>query len=264
MVSILKNLLISSFLFCFTNYCYSDDSAYIKEKKITEVLYGASAKEWIKRATIEDILSEEVSKGIIKFARYNPKKDNNNLDELIYQKNVDPIQRKPVLLLVYEFENAKDLVTKGAAIQLKILVRDSGERLKGVCYNGRADTNLVRMVFFAGEGHRSYFLNGDPLTEKLGVTTYPSFVLYSKFDLLKGESSFKNNGEIKRIDVFPGVPTPEEVIKMIPSMVYWLNFNIFNPNNKYLYRSDNTFSRGFHQHNYNVDQKSTFVGPIKE
>jgi len=74
-----------------------------------------------------------------------------------------------------------------------------------------------------------------------GVTAPPSIAMYSPFDLLKGETPYKNDGKIKQIDILRGGPTADKWINpWIKWLKPWFETNITSPNGKYAIRLNNS------------------------
>ncbi len=186
--------------------------------------YRDITEEEINRYMAMDTVEEILEGTNIQYAQYKGK-GRTNLHELLDTG-------KPALVLFY---TNKDLTgaSKRDAIMFKKLAEKYGDRINFVAYKeeSRLEKNKFDGMF--------------KLANLFGSTTYgcPSIVMFSYFDLLKGETPNKNNGKLKQIDILRGGP---ETDQQIPNNLrnfdnWWVKINLLEPLTDKTYRFENTY-----------------------
>jgi hypothetical protein len=121
--------------------------------------------------------------------------------------------KKPTLILVYSNDRANLEFSKMSAL---IFLRLSEQ----YSYN---------LNFLACEFH-------DSLTSR-NIDYYPAMAMYSRFDLVKGETPENNDGTMKRIDFLRGGPHAINVDNMFYNLSKnWIPTNILYTDGKYVWR----------------------------
>lgn len=147
-----------------------------------------------------------------------------NYDGLVYRNN-----KGSLVLFVRQEEH--DEPSRGLASVFRALDEK---------YNGKLD-------FFVFYDEKWSTMPGKTRGNKIvyqeNIQAPPSIAMYSLFDLLKGETSEKNDGNIKKIDILKGgLVKPDEWILAYKILNEWFNTNILNPNGKYVQRMNNSFN----------------------
>lgn len=72
----------------------------------------------------------------------------------------------------------------------------------------------------------------------------PSIAMYSRFDLVNGETPQNNDGRMKRVDIFRGGPNADWRInkEWLPFTDEWLQTNLTNPNYQWTWRMNNSWT----------------------
>ena len=189
----------------------------------------------MERGDVESILKEEYDSGLIQQIKYDKAKEETNFDELVYQKNVPADERMPVFVFFWNGQPTRNYeLSPRSAIITKELAKEYEGKIKFVSYevheNPKLDWNNSKTKF----------------PEKHGVNLTPSYGLYSQWDLLKGETPEKNDGEIKQIDIQRDGPEANRNMQAHFENIsyYWIRTNIFlkkNPEDNTIARYENTY-----------------------
>ena len=186
------------------------------------------------RNTVNDILQKEYDDGVIKKIEYNNEKGETNFDELVFQKNLNPEERKPVLILFYGSPgDANSKYEKREAIIFKELSKHYKGQLSFVSYNVKETKNIIGNI-------REIWKE---ITRKHGINASPSMAMYSTFDLAIQESPHSNDGRIKQIDILRGGPDEDWRINKdwLPFLKdKWIATNLTSLNNQYAWRFNNS------------------------
>ncbi len=186
------------------------------------------------RSTVDDILQKEYDDGLIKKIEYNKEKRETNFDELVFQKDLKPDERKPSLVLFYGSPGESDSpYEKREAIILRELSYQYKGQLLFSAYNVKETKNI-------SEDIRDIWQH---ITKKHGVNASPSIAMYSKFDLATRETPSKNRGMIKQIDILRGGPDADREINenWLPFLKdKWITTNLTSLNNQYAWRFNNS------------------------
>ncbi len=214
-----------------TKAAYGQDIA----QKVQE-LTDAEIAEHMKKGTVEEIL-----KGAnVEYVKYDPTTKATNYEALVFQKHLRAEERKPVLVFFYHNKDppwtkpeAKGTAYRGAIVFRKLAEKLSGQ-IKFVCYTVDSDPIMSAN-------------NYDGFNKKLDILTIPSNAMYSPWDILKGETPNKHDGNIKRIDTVRGSPKSDSSINatLRNHINYWIGPNLLNlPNpdkDGKIYRYNNSF-----------------------
>jgi hypothetical protein len=211
-----------------TKAAYGQDIAQ-KTDEITE----SEIAEMMKKETVEEIL-----KGAnVEYVKYDAATKATNYDALVFQKHLKAEERKPGLVLVYRNKDppyAKQIRTAHRdAIIFKRLAQKFVDKVKFVCYNADLSPEM------AANSYAGF--------NALGILALPSIAMYSKFDVVKGETPENNDGNIKMVDVIRGGPTVDKDIPILieSCALWWIPPNLFNlPNpdkDGKIYRHKNKF-----------------------
>ena len=187
------------------------------------------------RHSVDDILQEEYDLGAIEQIEtkgFMGKKT--TFKEKVYESD------KPSLVMFYNSKEKKDK-HKGyqnrEAIIFKSLANSFSNDMNFLAYD-----ISIQKDYTKDTSGNSYL--GTEVQKNESVTGTPSMAIYSKFDLVEGETAVKNNGEIKQIDIFRGGPNKDEFIpqwfKTDGSINNWVIYNAINPNDNYTYRAKNS------------------------
>ena len=203
-----------------------------KQEQKKDMIPMQEIERLMQRQTVDDILREEYDSGRIQKIRYSPWRGRTNFDESVYQKgNKD---KMPVLVLFYagdfqDFTKEQNDCEKREAIIFKELSKKYKGNIRFVVFEDDTDPNLARN-------------NHQGVRATYGIIAPPSIALYSPFDLLKGETPERNNGEIKQIDILRGGPTADKWINpWIPFLSKkWIDTNLTKPNGEYVKRFGNS------------------------
>ncbi len=143
---------------------------------------------------------------------------------------------KPAMVLFYSNKPGSlgdESFSKRDAIIFRKLIEKYGDKINFVCYNREDNINAKKTRY-----------DGMATDDKLYGNSFmrPSIVMFSYFDLLKGETPEKNDGKLKQIDILRGGPKNinylKKWMKNLPS--YWINPLLIQPNEKYIYLFKNT------------------------
>ena len=186
----------------------------------------------MERGDVESILKEEYDSGLIQQIKYDKAKEETNFDELVYQKNVPADERMPVFVFFWNSRPTRVAeIDYRSAIMAKEIAHMYKNKINFVTYDVQENPKL--------DWHNSK----TKFPEKHGVDLTPSFALYSQWDLLKGETPEKNDGEIKQIDILRGGPNENWRIdkEWLPFFRdKWIPTNITNINGEYAWRFNNS------------------------
>lgn len=207
-------------------------TAIVQTEK-TDELTDAEIANQMQKGTVEDIL-----KGAkVEYVKYDSTNKATNYDALVFQKHLKAEERKPVLVLVYRNKDppyAKQIRTAHRdAIIFKRLAQKFVDKVKFVCYNADLSPEM------AANSYAGF--------NALGILALPSIAMYSKFDVVKGETPENNDGNIKMVDVIRGGPTVDKDIPILieSCALWWIPPNLFNlPNpdkDGKIYRHKNKF-----------------------
>lgn len=213
----------------------------------------------MQRKTVDAILEEELIKGMIHRIDYYSEGIKRGYIEEIFQHSVPSQERKPRVVLVHpgEFKRITNPeVHKRSAIVFKILVDKYALRsvpdVEFCVYDFNKDPEFNPK---SKEEEKAYL-------RRFGLTGLPSIVLYSSFDLVKGETPTNNDGEIKQIDVVNGGPSADNWIIpwLLPTdnccgLFNWVNSNL-KSNNSFCWRFYNSGSYSYNKVFYNPSEKS--------
>jgi hypothetical protein len=187
---------------------------------VNSAAYGQEAKAEITAEEIAEQMQKGTVEEILKGARveYVQRVGNDtNFDALVYQKSLKSEDRKPVLVFFYRNTDPPNWPTPGSAHRTAIifnkLSKKYSDKIKFVCFNQSVEPQ------------------GDAgVRAKYEIAAPPSIAMYSKFDVVLGETPFKNNGEIKRIDISRGGPAKDSGIHVTHSNLvnYWINPNLLS------------------------------------
>jgi len=186
-----------------------------RQDRISRLLNKAKIN---KEKTIDDYMSmdtvEDILEGTdVKYATYEGN-GRTNLHELLDTG-------KPALVLFYTNHPDKDNgTTERDAIIFRKLIEKYGDKINFVCYS--VDTNKKAQKSFYDGVASSDKLNGNTLG-------YPSIVMFSYFDLLRGETLNDNDGILKQIDILRGGPEKNKFIKPCYNNIkgWWIPTNLF-------------------------------------
>ncbi len=204
-----------------TKAAYGQDIAQ-KTDEITE----SEIADQMKKETVEEIL-----KGApVEYVKYDASTQATNYDALVFQKHLRAEERKPVLAFFYHnrdptVPNKAEEISQRNAIIFRKLSEQFAGKIKFVGYN--TDKGLKG---YAG-------VNEDPTVLKIlkqeNVPSIPAILMYSKFDILKGETITNNTGTIKRIDAISGGPKEDKYIapRISNNVQYWIPTNLFMQQN---------------------------------
>ena len=148
----------------------------------------------------------------------------------VFQEHLPKEQRKPSLVMFYnENISSGPNYSRGLAPVFKDLSKTFVNKVKFLCYDGNCDE------WSRQNGHEN-------LVKVYDIIEPPSIAMYCPFDLLKKETPEKNDGKIKRIDTLKGGPVNTKwALDWINNIAeYWIPTNITNPNNQYVYKTQNT------------------------
>jgi len=211
----------------------------VKKDQITE----EEIEELMKRGSVDEILKEDYENGTIEHLVYdheNPEESGKSYKKFVFQEDLKPEDRKPVLVMFYSGDNdisKKEFVAE-AQFREAIILKEI-ETLYGNKMN-----SLVFKVPYTDIKKASPY--GVPLEKAIGtfVRGSPSLTLYGQFDLLKEETPEKNDGRIKHLDTLFGGPKENRfIIQWIyPKLgaIDWLDSNVIEPNGEYAVRINNS------------------------
>ncbi|MBW3003942.1 hypothetical protein KY337_05230 [Candidatus Woesearchaeota archaeon] len=144
--------------------------------------------------------------------------------------------KKPSLVLFYtaDFSQKYADTSQRSAIIFKHLASDYGDRVDFHAY--RADWIDTR------QGNPYLRLKAHYKPKGFGILGPPSIAMFSPFDVTKGETPYKNDGNVKMVDVLRGGPTKD---KQIPKWCEildksWLGTNLESSKNCYVKRFQNS------------------------
>lgn len=201
----------------------------VEGTKTVKTLSDNGIKHYMSMKTVEDILDCVP----VKYAKYQGNGRTDVWDLLNSEK-------KPAIVFFYQNYklNQSNDFSKRNAIILRYIFEKYADKINLICYNmdnlnDAEDTNFDRIA-------QNGILHKNPFS-------CPSFVLFSYFDLLNGETPDKNDGKIKPIDVLRGGPDADKYIKNLYDDLtgYWFPMNLFVDHNcegkKVISRLNNTY-----------------------
>ena len=206
------------------------------DEEKARVVFNKGVELDIAKATVYDILEPCYKNGMFK-VKYRSFTGKDNFDELVYKSG------KPVVVL---FDDSKPgekthIVCKREAIVFKALSEMYGSKLNFIVYNDR-DAPKKR-----GLAPNKEYWNISERSVKEGIKDLPSIAIYSKFDLVKGETPEKNDGILKQVDIMrkgPGINS-DILINFENNVFWWINQHIlYKPNpdgDRKVYKYNNTF-----------------------
>jgi len=178
----------------------------------------------MQRSTPDQILEEEYTNGTVQRITYDHSTKTTNFDELVYQEQLEPGDRKPVLVMFYNNEFNGNISGHDAEKREAILFKELANK-----YDGK-----VRFIVFEDDTDLSVLYgNHGGLIEKYDITRVPSVVMYSLFNLENGETPWNNDGQIKRVDVLAGGPTGNKWVKnkFFNCSLWWIDQHcLYKPN----------------------------------
>ncbi|MEM2916547.1 MAG: hypothetical protein QXT19_04280 [Candidatus Woesearchaeota archaeon] len=203
-----------------------NQQAYAQEAPKKPEITEEEIAELMKLPTVEDIL-----KGAnVEYVKYNPITKTTNYDELVFQRHLKPEERKPVLVFFYLNKDPPNVEIPGSAhrdaIIIKALAQEYSDKIKLVCYNADIDPSM------AANNHQGFHR----------MQTIPSIVMFSPWDVVKGETPEKNDGTIKYIDTMRSGPKDNTWLKKWYKNIikYWIPSNLTEPNKEFVWRSRNS------------------------
>ncbi len=239
-----KVMLIGAFLGLGKQAAAQNKQPYTEKAKaeysqtIDKELTTSEIERLMKKENAYDIMKPYIQKGLItdfKHDERNPKRSLDKLHRTIYSSD------KPVLVLYYNSLNCKnkgDLNSMREAIIFNELSKKYINKMNFLAYDARNDTPKgVRGI---------YHIMGDIMKKKYGyfIRGPPSIAMFSKWDVTKGETPEKNDGNMKHIDTQYKGPSDIKILrkwmKNFPS--YWIEPLLTKPNGKYAYLFRNTDS----------------------
>ncbi len=162
----------------------------------------------------KDILGDKVEHVV-----YDERTKRNNFEELVYQNQIKKEERKAVLFTAY---------VEGMPASLSACVGLRNLELQGIrkvtldsgCDPLLAENNYVKLF------------------DLLGVKDFPCYILYSTWDITKGETLQNNSGVIKKIDSVRGGPKPESrsIDRDIKAVSNWVESNLIPSKFEYAMR----------------------------
>ena len=187
-------------------------------------------KRLMNRSTVDDVLQREYDNKLIQKIKYNPSTKKTNFDELVFQKDLSPDKRKPVLVMFYGSPGESDSpFEKREAIVLRELSYQYKGQLFFAAYNIKETKNISDIW--------------QHIIKKHSVNASPSIAMYSKFELATGETPSENRGMIKQIDILRGGPDADKEINenWLPFLKdKWITTNLTFLNNAYAWRFNNS------------------------
>ncbi len=198
--------------------------AYAQEQKKVEEITEKEIKKYMAMKTCEDILAGTD----VKYATYQGR-GRTDLHKLLETD-------KPAMVLFYgNYDDSKGGYSKRDTIIFKKLIEKYGDKINFIVYNTDKNSGAERTRYDGVATRNNLF----------GVNTFriPSIVMFSYFDLLKGETPEKNDGKLKQIDILRGGPDADWRIQKewLPFLKdNWVKENIINPNGKSVYRFNNS------------------------
>ena len=191
-------------------------------------------KRLMNRSTVDDVLQREYDNKLIQKIKYNPSTKKTNFDELVFQKDLSPDKRKPVLVMFYGSPGESDSpFEKREAIVLRELSYQYKGQLFFAAYNIKETKNI-------SEDIKDIWQH---IIKKHSVNASPSIAMYSKFELATGETPSENRGMIKQIDILRGGPDADKEINenWLPFLKdKWITTNLTSLNNAYAWRFNNS------------------------
>lgn len=198
---------------------YAEEPKEVQAKPALTELTTENIEKLMEYDSVESVLKDDkiLSSPQIDFVKYDEKTKSTNYEKIIFQQDVKDADKQPVVVYFYsskKIENkAKPVCLRGA-----IMFADAArkhENVKFVAYDVDIDPVL------AAENYAG-------LKTKYDLEGIPSLMLYSTYDLSKGETKDKNGGKIKQIDVMQGASADMDgLLKMLKSGVAeWIRTNI--------------------------------------
>ncbi|MFW9817925.1 MAG: hypothetical protein ACFFEW_18595 [Candidatus Thorarchaeota archaeon] len=179
----------------------------------------------MQRSTPDQILEEEYNNGTVQRVNYDNSTKTTNFDELVYQEDLEPKDRRPVLVMFYDNDtyarSEGDQAVLREAIIFKELANEYDGKVKFIVFEDDIDPSLV------------YGRNHGGLLEKYGIKKAPSIAMYSFFDLENGETPWNSDGTIKQVDILAGGPTGDKWIenKFLNCSFWWVDQHcLYKPN----------------------------------
>ena len=187
----------------------------------------------MKRDDADAIFKEEYKSGNIDRIKRKPFSKKTNFQEKVYESN------HPSLVL-FDVTVNKDPAFKRSAIVFKNLANEFAKD-KYPKINFLYHDTCEQDDFHTYREGEYYF--GKEVAKE-GIISAPSIGMYSKFDLVKGETPDSNDVKIAQIDIVRVGPGENSAIPMWfqddASIQNWVIYNITKPNNNYVYRAKNT------------------------
>ena len=188
-------------------------------------------EELMKRGSVDEILKEEYENKTIEYLVYNHPKNPEEVAKaykrFVFQENLKPEERKPVLVLFYSGDNDLEHHGVDATFRLSIIFKEI-EKI----YGDKINSLAFKVPYTDINAAAPY---GKPLEKLIGIWVGGSttLALYGQYDLLKEETPEKNDGKIKHLDTSDIGPREDKDVNplMRNSKNYWIGPNIFNEPN---------------------------------
>lgn len=199
---------------------------------------NSEIKRLMRRDSVDEILREEYSSGLINRVRYDGNRT--NFKELVFQEHLSPKDKKPVLVMFYVGDERKNGFAKREAIIFEELAKEYQGKIKFVAYDINVQPDVIR------RGNQKWYF-GREVENGEKITLSPSIGMYSTFDLVRGETQNSNDGRIKQIDIMRGGSSKNKFINTAIKNVtgYWIPGNLFMQDNidgdGKVYRLNNTY-----------------------
>ena len=199
--------------------------------------------EFMKLSDQNSVLEQYITQGFVQQVSYDSARHQSNFRELVYQDSVEAQNKKPVLVFFYtrntkqSTENiAVQTSSNRTAVVFALLSERLHDNVEFIAYNLRDHPEYVET-----EQQRRF-----PEEVRNSISGVPDMVLYNRFDLAIGETSQKNNGIIKKVDIIGGGPKKDSQIAQwlndLP--LWWIEPNSFGKptpdNDGVLYRFNGT------------------------
>src|SRR3989344_8891145 len=161
-------------------------------------------EELMKRGSVDEILKEEYENKTIEYLVYNHPKNPEEVAKaykrFVFQENLKPEERKPVLVFFYDSDNDLNNHGVGATFRLSIIFKEIEKT-----YGDNINSLAFKVPYTDIRSAAPY---GKPLEKLIGIWIGGSthLALYGQYDLLKGETEEKNDGKIKHLDTLEGGP----------------------------------------------------------
>lgn len=188
-----------------------------------DTLTAERVEELMKKGSPDAILQDCYDSGLVQRIEFDRRERKTNFDELVFQRDVPEVERQPVLVLFYTQEmnprtgeKGLDVAEREAIIFRQLALQYEG-KIRFVAFDEANDPRFKREFERGTE-------------ERYNVTSLPSIVMYSPWDVVRGETPVEHDGVVTKVDILRGGPASNEKALEAANTIgeWWVAPNLLN------------------------------------